>query len=633
MMLCGKDVRNGMRVDGYPRDIPFSVETFVQSPCLKTINEVPEEKTYGEIWQEFSNLAKAKLSDENLAECKIFWILSDVCSMMLREGDHNQPFYPIMILDGKRTFMISDLNEDDIELLDSIVNHIENQKIKARIADVLWVARVPRQISDALTAISAYTAVPISPQSWVRGGREIANRAFQISMQIGKKAKFEFDKLVAGLIEEFQSNSDSEFNYSISIANLFFEKRIAKEKWPLIAGRIEGLGKRLGQEGKIIEARAAYGSAAKWFVRLGNQDKAAEMHVLLGDLWLREGQSRSMGAQSSGMAAAHAFQNAIFEYRRVPSAYRAIYDIDEKLKQAQRSLSSSNVVSLSEMGRIETDPLDISELISAAEKKVSGKLVFEALRNFALISNVGTYKKYKNDVISSIKRTPLRLLVNVSMISEDGRIIAKSPGINIDNLESEDSQRRLEIEAISTLMMHASLIVQAGILPALRIINEEHIVQESTILEIVSRSSVFDSDRVNIVAKGIYSGIIGDFLTAIHLLAPQMEYLVRRCLKSENVITTTIDSDGIENEVGLSALLDKKRCVEILGEDVVFQIRAIFASPHGSNLRNVVAHGLMSQETGTSVGTIFAWWWVFRLIFIALLNGQGPNPDEHGSPP
>ena len=96
--------------------------------------------------------------------------------------------------------------------------------------------------------------------------------------------------------------------------------------------------------------------------------------------------------------------------------------------------------------------------------------------------------------------------------------------------------------------------------------------------------------------------------------------MVRWHLKARNVRTTILDANGIENEVGLSSLLDLSEVNDIFGKDLAFELKALFADPFGPNLRNEVAHGLLEYDAAQSVYAIYAWWFFFRLVFKTYLN-------------
>lgn len=104
---------------------------------------------------------------------------------------------------------------------------------------------------------------------------------------------------------------------------------------------------------------------------------------------------------------------------------------------------------------------------------------------------------------------------------------------------------------------------------------------------------------------------------ASHLLAPQIEHLVRVLLKQEDEKTSTINN-GVETECGLSTLLEKERAKEILGEDLHFELKALLADQLGPNLRNNISHGLLETGYGTSLAEIYLWWFCLRLMITSV---------------
>ncbi len=130
-----------------------------------------------------------------------------------------------------------------------------------------------------------------------------------------------------------------------------------------------------------------------------------------------------------------------------------------------------------------------------------------------------------------------------------------------------------------------------------------------------ARSPVVPHGWEGIVGKGLYAGFEKDFVTATHLLVPQIEQMVRWRLKLRGVKTTILYENGIENEVGLSALLEKSEIQDIFGKDLTFELKALFADPFGPNLRNEVAHGLLEYDAAQSMYAVYAWWFSFRLVF------------------
>ena len=138
-------------------------------------------------------------------------------------------------------------------------------------------------------------------------------------------------------------------------------------------------------------------------------------------------------------------------------------------------------------------------------------------------------------------------------------------------------------------------------------------------------STAVPPERETLFGKGLYQGFNGDFATAIHLLAPQIEHAVRFQLKLRDVTTTALNGEGIETENGLSALIDMPQVREIFGADTTFEIKALFCSPHGANIRNNVAHGVLNDSQCYSTHCVYAWWFALKLVMNSLRSSQAPQ--------
>ena len=96
--------------------------------------------------------------------------------------------------------------------------------------------------------------------------------------------------------------------------------------------------------------------------------------------------------------------------------------------------------------------------------------------------------------------------------------------------------------------------------------------------------------------------------------------MVRIPLKVAGVSTSHLDQDGIETENGLSALIDLPQTKAIFGEDLTYEIKALFCDQMGPNLRNNIAHGLLNDQEAQSVDAIYAWWLGLKLVFNTFWN-------------
>ncbi len=132
--------------------------------------------------------------------------------------------------------------------------------------------------------------------------------------------------------------------------------------------------------------------------------------------------------------------------------------------------------------------------------------------------------------------------------------------------------------------------------------------------------------------KALAQGFNGDFSTSIHLLVPQIEHMVRIRLKVAGVSTSHLDQNGIETENGLSTLMDLPQITTLFGEDLTYEIKALFCDQLGPNLRNNIAHGLLDDQQAYSVDAIYAWWLALKLVTNTLWASVRMNTDRNGHP-
>ena len=114
--------------------------------------------------------------------------------------------------------------------------------------------------------------------------------------------------------------------------------------------------------------------------------------------------------------------------------------------------------------------------------------------------------------------------------------------------------------------------------------------------------------------RGLYAGLTGDFASAIALLVPLLENSLRHILKQQGVETTGLNAHGIQEEMHLASILDHERCKQTFGESQVKDLRALLIERTYGNLRNRVAHGLMSTGEFFQPAPIYLWWLCLRYV-------------------
>ncbi len=613
-----------MNFDHYPTDLMVTEQDFDECGWENTLSEV-QKSGYTFMWQALSAAARKAMDEGREGHGKVLWLLADVCSMTLSPKSPNVPFKPIMVMQGERTIIPSDLPESDVTFLLKIVDRIDEPWLKARLADLIWLNQNPRDVKFALAAIDSYRSIPIDSKTWVAGGQQCLERATSLSYMLREGAGERVNEIESAAIPAFFSADLSDGFFAVWLAEFMDTYGLAHDQSSAVAEALESLGRAFNEEGDIYRARENFNSAAKWYVKAENDTKKAEMTVAVAESYVTEAIVRASSEQPSYAAAAGFYEKAIQIYRTIPRAKRLPHRVDERIEELRQQLSEAGERSLGEMGVISTPQMDISEIINNARQSVRGKDTVEALRAFAGLHRGINVDEARKSAKDSLQATPLRAMMAAAMVNRDGRVIAKHPGISVDERSSDDNDPAITAEILQDFLILVGLVVQGEILPALEVLLIEHRLTEGDFVAIANQSPIVPLGREVLFGKALFAGYERDFITALHLLVPQIEHMVRFHLNQSGVKTTNLDSNGIETENGLSTLMGLPETNQIFGEDLAFEIRALFCDTFGPNLRNELAHGLLDDNAFCTPNTVYAWWFGFKLVFNAFWNRARKN--------
>ena len=88
------------------------------------------------------------------------------------------------------------------------------------------------------------------------------------------------------------------------------------------------------------------------------------------------------------------------------------------------------------------------------------------------------------------------------------------------------------------------------------------------------------------------------------------------------IITSGLDDSGIQNEHNLISTLFRPEITSIFDENTIFDLKCLLVEHAGSNLRNRMAHGLISDGEFMSPLMSYIWWLTLRLCCLPILIHQ-----------
>lgn len=126
---------------------------------------------------------------------------------------------------------------------------------------------------------------------------------------------------------------------------------------------------------------------------------------------------------------------------------------------------------------------------------------------------------------------------------------------------------------------------------------------------------IIPDGRERIFQSGLYMFLNGDYYEALHILAPQVENLFRNIAREVGGLTVTLEKDGSSMEKVLSSILSLPELVDCYDNDILFTFRGLLNEQAGANIRNEIAHGIIS-EYACSIGVCL----YFGVAVIKLLS-------------
>lgn len=575
---------------------------------------------YVKLCQIFSDAAKTPEMAMDSKAAKIFRLFADACSMRLSDEDSAQPFQPLFVVDGKRTPLPEDFSNNDLTFLSTVVEEIEEPLLQARIADLLWTAASKKNFKMALLAIDAHQKIPFREAINFQEDVTCLQRAIHLAKQLGPVARENLASIENKAFQKFQDSSVNDKYIPLKLARLLRIMDLGKSKEELIATKLKDLAAEFESRLEFLNARDYYQEAFSWYYRAEIFLNAWESIVSCAESSVKEAHRVVTPPNENFFVAARHFETAIHKLRSIPKTDRQHFSVDERLKELHREMSDAQQKSYNELTTIESPAIDVSELINKSKKNVKGKSLFEAILSF---SKLPCDFNFRNLVSNSQKDLDsyIHTLIPADFITESGRVVARKPGRNVGApIDDKENDANLRSQMILHYRIHVAVSVCGCIVPALQTLRLEHPLQLGHFMNFCIKSPVVPLGREIFFAKGLYAGYNNDFITALHLLVPQIENLLRSILKENGCKTTVLDSAGIETESGLSSLVDLPETEEIFGEKFTFELRSLFCDPFGANLRNEIAHGLLEENAFDCPEVIYAWWWIFRLIITGLFQ-------------
>ena len=128
---------------------------------------------------------------------------------------------------------------------------------------------------------------------------------------------------------------------------------------------------------------------------------------------------------------------------------------------------------------------------------------------------------------------------------------------------------------------------------------------------LANKNDFIEEDNLFLWSKGITAGLNKDFVTASHILMPQLEHALHNMAEIANGIITSLEKKRQE-EPTLGKILPLLK--NIIKDEILFELDSFLQSGADINFRNNLLHGLFSPFEIDKYG-IYLWWLALKIYF------------------
>lgn len=534
-------------------------------------------------------------------------LLADVASMMLHGDQWDAPYGPWFSMGNQRGMIPSDLSDRDLEVLRWVAQEVEIAELSARAGDLVWLQSRDRRsdLDFALLAVEKWAAQPVSDEHWARTGRENLVRAIELAKRM-KLSDHHLLQIQANAIDAGSTTDKAWF--AAHIGYFLIEQGLAGSRADDVLGLLDRALSDLAPELNASEVLLT--GKARLLKGLNRDEEAASAEEGQVELLFAEAVRRS---SDSHIVEAHFLENAYQRARCIPRKWRS-ERVTALIAELPTRIREAGAAGFDEMSLIETGG-DITDEVRIVRESVRNKDLPDALAALVRLASFSEFDKSREDAETFLEGSIMGL-VGGSTFASDGRKVDSTEVDNYYGLPSVVWRWML-----LNYERRVSLVAVGIVIPAMEVISAEHRITQGTIQYLVGEASIIPPHVEQLFALGLYHGTRHEWAAALHLLAPQIEAIVRYHLREAGVDTERIDAENsISTETGISTLMKFPVADELFGRDLAWEIRALLCGPTGPNLRNLVAHGLVGAGVANGPHATYLWWFAMRLVFIPYYN-------------
>ena len=528
-------------------------------------------------------------------EKALFLLLRNIASLSVEFEKGIAKYSPGIFFYGEgRNFDLSDMTEEDYSLLSSVNVKVLPALIRARVANILWNRK--KDFSMVEVAIESYHelyAILYDTENWTYCVKYIKH-AIRMANKVRKKdiADNYIQELIKTIIEV---NGTDKLFFSISIIEFLVECNV--EDMLLLITVLDNIIKNASDN--IDKVEKAYD--LKTLIYNKRNDKAAAKENQLQLALYFENISEIKDNVRSLYISEKNLEKAILIYKSEGKK--------EELERATRKLLAVQkeipkyMVPISVKANVTKDYHAYISLFEGLDFK---QAVVRLIHSIPIISKDEIEKRVLENATN-----PIACLFGVGVKNDKGQTIVNIPKLDISDPKKDMSvfEMHMNQEALQLEECYGKVLWWG-----MCFIKEKYKFEKSDLLFLIEDNPIIPEGRNKVILSAIFYGLNGELFEALHILAPQMEKLFRTIAEMSGSVMAELKKDFTVQEKLLTSIFDDEVLWDCYDNDILFLFKGLLNEKSGANIRNEIAHGVMTSGKGNSAIAIYFYCLVLKVL-------------------
>lgn len=512
----------------------------------------------------------------------LFDLLKNISSIGTEIHNSGVKFHPMLTMaDGSRTFSIEDITEEDYLMLETMDLNRVPLVLRTLISDILWSQR--KVYGAAKVAAEAYWDLFIL---WFAdddnvGTIDMIRRAVCISVQIKYESLFSD---ICAWVNDFISQKAVTIDgfFSLRLMELFAEQKMYD-----VSVFLDVLDQMISSDNdNVSKVEQAYELKVYCYNKLKKSEEVKKTNIALADYYVRFAEQTVQRDMLGAMRAGNFFQKAIVLYRNSGEKQKA-ENTHRRLVEVQKNIPKMMVPITME--------LDIKGVVDNIHVNMEGLTFEESIIRLIQMFVFEKQDNIKQRVIEECMNHPLSHLFGENIVNEQGQTTLTMQPLDIRNPEKD--VELLELHMHKNALERQRIVGDIWIKNILLYIRNKYNFDNSMLEFLIKDNPIIPTGRERIFQSAVSMFIRGEYYEAMHILAPQVENLFRNIAKEVGGLTVTLENDGSSMEKVLSSIFDLPELLDCYDNDIIFTFKGLLNEKAGANIRNEVAHGIISEAT------------------------------------